>query len=627
MRRAATIAFVLVLANAVWLGWEAFRAADGAYREGLRAHRDRVHDQAKAMVRRIETAVREAAAEAEAATKGSSASAVYGYAKDGVWSGFVASPPRIEDEPTDRFVTLSLRGGEDFELRQRDFAGAVDAYGFFLQRIQDPSARAKLRWRMGRAALAGGDERLGRALLERALKDGDAAAGAWDGPLPVSILACLRLLDSYGDHATHTAALRREIELRGNELSTAALRRFMVKHFAQDATLAAIVRRRARIERAVVEHPQILREAEAVLTADVLLLARPAPRADPADPEAPDRTVTLEPVSLPSLEAGDLQVRIEYAWETSVRPTEIGVASQFRAAEPVRLAPEELALATLWVLDPSWESKMDKLAWQSLRQKLLVGTLLLITTAVGIALFVALARERRLAQLKTQLLTNVSHELKTPITSIRMFSEMLAEAPADLERAKRFGGLLRTESLRLSNLIENLLDFSRLGRKEVALPCEPVDLSAVARATAEGFALRAHEEGIAFEARIPEGSLTLSTNADAIERIALNLLDNALKYRTKREPWIRLSLEETATEARLSVSDNGIGIPAAERERVFEEFYRVRYEDYAVQGSGLGLSISRRLARKLGGDILLASEPGKGSTFTLVLPRSTETAA
>jgi len=229
------------------------------------------------------------------------------------------------------------------------------------------------------------------------------------------------------------------------------------------------------------------------------------------------------------------------------------------------------------------------------------------------------ARERHLARLRARLLANVSHELKTPITSIRMFSEMLAEDPADSGRTRRFGDLLRAESLRLSGLIENLLDFSRLGRKEEKLTLEPVDLGGLLARVSEGFSFRAREKGVDFS--FQSGTLpTLESNAPALERILSNLLDNAFKYRRPEGPRVRLQAEDLGERVRICVEDNGIGIPRRDREKVFEEFYRVRYDDYGVQGSGLGLSIARRLARKLGGEITVESREGAGSTFTLILP-------
>jgi signal transduction histidine kinase len=242
-----------------------------------------------------------------------------------------------------------------------------------------------------------------------------------------------------------------------------------------------------------------------------------------------------------------------------------------------------------------------------------------MTLGGGAALLRYTARERHLAALRTRLLANVSHELKTPVTSIRMFSEMLAEDPLDEARTRRFGQLLRSESLRLSVLIESLLDFSKLRKKDESVHPEPVDLEALLGRVAEAFSFRAREAGVRFT--IENGApLRFHSNAAAVERILQNLLDNALKYRRREDPWVALTAKKSGDRLLVSVSDNGIGIPRRDRERVFEEFYRVRYDDYGVQGSGLGLAIARRLARKLGGEVTLESREGAGSTFTFSIP-------
>jgi signal transduction histidine kinase len=207
-----------------------------------------------------------------------------------------------------------------------------------------------------------------------------------------------------------------------------------------------------------------------------------------------------------------------------------------------------------------------------------------------------------------------------------MFAEMLAQDPVSEEQVERFAGHLQAESTRLGHLVEELLDLSRLGRQEAELPREPVDVAPLLGRVAAGFAYRAREKEVAFRAAgLPDGpangsSVVLVTNAAAVERIVENLLDNALKYRRREGPSITLTLERMGNRVRIAVADNGPGISRGDRERVFEEFYRVRYDDYGVKGSGLGLAIARRLARKLGGEVRLESREGEGSTFTLELP-------
>ena len=140
------------------------------------------------------------------------------------------------------------------------------------------------------------------------------------------------------------------------------------------------------------------------------------------------------------------------------------------------------------------------------------------------------------------------------------------------------------------------------------------------------FAFHAHESGIAFRtegigAEKAEGP-RLQSNGAALERILFNLLENAMKYRRADDPHVELHLDVDAQHVRISIVDDGVGIARSELSHVFDEFWRARFEDYAVGGCGLGLAMARRLARNLGGDIEVASRVGHGSTFTLVLPRS-----
>jgi len=240
----------------------------------------------------------------------------------------------------------------------------------------------------------------------------------------------------------------------------------------------------------------------------------------------------------------------------------------------------------------------------------------------GLVLVVGYQRAQRLARLREELLTNVTHELKTPVTSIRMFAEMLAEDPLDDERTRRFGKLMRGESLRLTGLIENILDFARLERAERELEREPVDVGEVVRRVAEAFRFRAEEKSIEFREYFADAAADMAsvTHAPSVERILLNLLDNALKYRRPEGAAIELLARRTGERLEISVVDNGPGIPLAEQERIFEPFYRLQYDDYAVRGAGLGLSIARRLARRLAGELRVTSRVGQGSTFVLELP-------
>jgi signal transduction histidine kinase len=207
-----------------------------------------------------------------------------------------------------------------------------------------------------------------------------------------------------------------------------------------------------------------------------------------------------------------------------------------------------------------------------------------------------------------------------------MFSELLGKPGLEPAEARGFARHLRRETARLGQLLENLLDLSHPERGESRLPAEPIDVAALLEEVGESFALRAREAGVEFRIECAGGEgaegegLVLVTNGPALERIVLNLLDNALKYRRAKDSRVILRLAASAGSASVSVEDNGPGVPARDRERIFEDFYRGRFEDFGVKGAGLGLSIARKLARQLGGDVRLIACSENGSTFLLTLP-------
>ncbi len=235
------------------------------------------------------------------------------------------------------------------------------------------------------------------------------------------------------------------------------------------------------------------------------------------------------------------------------------------------------------------------------------------------------------AKRRTGFVTTVSHELKTPLTSIRMYSEMLAEG-ADDDPGKRGKYLSRivSESERLTRLINDVLDVAKLERGNRQLNPAPMDLSAVAHEAFDGLADRLRAEGFTVAFSAPEGSVGTFADREAVIRILLNLLSNAEKYSAeRREIDMRVSTGQDGARCLVSVADRGIGVPRAHRSRIFREFHRVDSSLTSERGgTGLGLSIARSLARAMGGDV--AYEPRErvdgqgGSVFTLSLPASAD---
>lgn len=243
--------------------------------------------------------------------------------------------------------------------------------------------------------------------------------------------------------------------------------------------------------------------------------------------------------------------------------------------------------------------------------------LLVCTLLVGGALLVrALRRERLDARRKTDFIDNVSHELKTPLAGIRLNAELLAEKRIS-DETKRQGAInaILVESDRLSRMVTELLDFSRLEKGTRRYNLETFDLAAFAAQDAEVQAVTAISHGRAHITFKGTGAL-VTADKDAIRQIGTNLVTNAVKYSDGE-----IDIEVEGCEIRFM--DRGPGIPADDEERIFERFYRVDNSlTRTTGGSGLGLPISRALARGMGGDLMYSRRSGGGSVFTLTLKRA-----
>ena len=244
---------------------------------------------------------------------------------------------------------------------------------------------------------------------------------------------------------------------------------------------------------------------------------------------------------------------------------------------------------------------------------LVAGILLALRTAL---------REMRLSSMKNEFVSNVSHELRTPLASIRVFGEfMRLGRVTDPGKVREYGEYIETESRRLTQLVNNILDFSRIesGRKEYSF--ELADLEEVVGDTLSALAVRVRTKGMEIGYRGPDEPLPpMQLDVAAIDQAVANLLDNAVKYSGDSDR-IEVSMGRDDSHAVLSVTDHGIGIPRPEQERIFERFHRVGTAlVHDVKGSGLGLSLVRHIVHAHGGEVTVDSEVGRGSTFTVRLP-------
>lgn len=247
---------------------------------------------------------------------------------------------------------------------------------------------------------------------------------------------------------------------------------------------------------------------------------------------------------------------------------------------------------------------------------------------VGKELRSANERLRELDRMKDEFVAMVSHELRTPLTSIRSFAEILRDTP-DISDDKRhqFLAIMVQESERLSRLIEEILDLARLESGRFTMSPQPVDLVVLARQSSDALARLHQEEALTFELVVQPETAMVEADPDRLEQVIINLLENARKFAHHTHPEIMLSVEAYEDHFRLSVDDNGPGIPEEEREHVFEKFYQLQRNGHSSpqrpKGSGLGLPISRAIVQHLGGKLWAEASPLGGTRMSIELPALT----
>ncbi|PYP55992.1 MAG: hypothetical protein DMD40_12160 [Gemmatimonadetes bacterium] len=229
------------------------------------------------------------------------------------------------------------------------------------------------------------------------------------------------------------------------------------------------------------------------------------------------------------------------------------------------------------------------------RLPLILSLLGLTAALIGTAL-VQLRRESQLTRLRTDFISGVSHELRTPLAQIRMFSETLTLGRVRSEEERRRSlAIIDQEARRLTHLVENLLHFSRSERQTAHIAPEPTALAPLVQEVIDGFAPLAAARGVTLAASVPE-DLVVPADPGAVRQMLLNLLDNAVKYGPAGQE-VRIGATRENGVAQLWVADRGPGIPRADRERVWDRFWRLeRDRDSSVAGSGIGLAVVRELA-------------------------------
>ena len=311
----------------------------------------------------------------------------------------------------------------------------------------------------------------------------------------------------------------------------------------------------------------------------------------------------------------------------------VGKASRVRAGEEVHYVAVKADDGTLLRLAQPLAEITRTIA--EMRRRLLFAGAIAVLAAVLLALLasrvvkeriVALEDEgdrlQRLMTVHRDFVANVSHELRTPITSIQGYAETLLRKETAEGTTRQFLEVIFRQSARIGGLVEQLLALSELEARSGAVARERVELLTIAQHVAETMGSRAAARGTTITLDVAE-ELVVDADPEGLERAVLNLVDNAVKYGRERGQ-VRLGAAQTGVGIEITVSDDGPGIEAPHLPRLFERFYRVdagRSRDRG--GAGLGLAIVKHLVESMDGTILVTSEVGAGTRFTITLPRTT----
>jgi len=274
------------------------------------------------------------------------------------------------------------------------------------------------------------------------------------------------------------------------------------------------------------------------------------------------------------------------------------------------------------VLMPASEVKPN-----NARQTFLLMALVLaltFTIVAGVLLWRDVQRDLRLSELRSQFVSSVTHELKTPLTAIRMFTETLRlDEEVDRQTRNDYLDTILHESERLSRLVDNVLDFGKIERGKKTYRFQTVRLEEVVEQAARTAQYPLEQAGFVLDVAAEPDLPPVSADSDALQQAILNLLTNAMKY-SGQSRSIGLRLERRNGRARIEIVDHGIGIAAEEQPRIFDRFYRASVaENHHIPGTGLGLTIVAHIVNAHGGAVEVASELGRGSSFTICLPLET----
>ncbi|MDR3181289.1 MAG: HAMP domain-containing histidine kinase [Prevotellaceae bacterium] len=320
-------------------------------------------------------------------------------------------------------------------------------------------------------------------------------------------------------------------------------------------------------------------------------------------------------------------------------PYEFGVTDQlgellfcsegFKGMQPddtyiIMFFPKDPEYATRYFLNVYIPYKASFIL-QKTRLLIIVSILLsLIITITFTGNLFIIFRQKRFSEMKNDFVNNITHELKTPITTISLAAQMLHDPSISNKEQKTpyLSNTIFTESKRLQFLVEQVLQIAIFERGNLRLKCKETDLLLLLTGVIQHFIIQIEKKGITLETDLdPLNDITVWADELHLTNVFTNLLDNAIKFQNKEDPYIKITAENVNNDVRIKIQDNGGGISHEHLKKVFDKFYRVSTGNvHAVKGFGLGLSYAKKIVVMLHGTIEVSSELGKGSTFTVILP-------
>ncbi len=506
-----------------------------------------------------------------------------------------------------------IRDGEAAELKGGELDRAVASYRRAIAAASTPHRKAFASWLEARALLKqnGSGEPLEklRRLLDTPLEYVD------DDAVPLALYAADHLLQAGVERKAALAALMRMPSQRPMLSGVACYKLDAILKNLPPAERDTA----ARLESVVREQIRLMKQASAlsehlaalgITQGQWLVYGRDWPWLVSAGP--PDA-----PAGIIALDAARTFSSAEAEWNAR-HPVTVSLVTHGAAGEALG-GPFPGLNVTLAVADEA-----DLLRRESVRRNFFYVTLMLLAGATSFGAWMLwrdLRREVHVAGLRAQFVSSVSHELKTPLTAIRMFAETLQmRRPQDENTRHEYLDTIVNECVRLSRLVDDILTFSKIERGQKVFHFRPARLDYAVHSAVRAMEYPMAQQGFDLDVRVAAGDYQVRADTDAIEQAVLNLLSNAMKYSGESKK-IEIELCRNGGYGIISVTDHGVGIAPEHQGRIFEKYYRApTRENQLISGAGLGLALVTHIVKAHGGRIDVRSAPGEGSTFQIQIP-------